>query len=63
MSALQLSLTENICKATALLPPAHLVLSCEKKDVFATQAEAKTRYQIWAFTQGFAIVVEREKRS
>ncbi len=59
MSALQLSLTEKIRKATALLPPAHLVLLCEKKDVFATQAEAKTRYQNWAFTQGFAVVVEK----
>lgn len=59
MSALQLSLTENICKATVLLPPAHLVPPCEKKDIFGTQAEAKTRYQNWAFSQGFAIVVEK----
>lgn len=59
MSALQLSLTEKIRKATALLPPAHLVLPCEKKDVFATQAEAKTRYQNWVFTQAFAVVVEK----
>ncbi|WP_375449378.1 hypothetical protein [uncultured Nostoc sp.] len=59
MSALQLSLTEKIRKATALLPPAHLVPPCETKYVFATQAEAKTRYQNWAFTQGFTVVVEK----
>ena len=46
MSALQLSRTEKICKAAALLPPAHLVLPCKKKDILATQTEAKTSYHI-----------------
>ncbi len=50
MSTLQLSLTEKIRKATILIPPAHFVFLCEKKDVFAIQAEAKTRYQNKTFT-------------
>ena len=57
--AFQLSLTEKICKATTLLPPAHLILPCKKKDIFTTEAKAKTRYQNWAFTQRFAVVVKK----
>lgn len=46
-------LEEGIQKATALLPPS------VKEGLFTTQHDAKTRYQDWAFTQGFAIVVEK----
>lgn len=50
---------KTICKATALLPPAHLVSLCKKEEVLSIQAEAETRYQKWAFIQGFAVVVEK----
>lgn len=53
------SLEERIQRATALLPPSHRLPPRVKEDLFATQNEAKTRYQDWAFTQGFAIVVEK----
>ena len=52
-------LEERIQRATALLPPSHRLPPRVKEELFATQNNAKTRYQDWAFTQGFAIVVEK----
>ncbi len=52
-------LEEYIQRATALLPPSHCLPPRVKKVLFAIQNDAKTRYQDWAFTQGFAIVVEK----
>ena len=53
-------LEECIQRATALLLPSHRLPPRVKEDLFATQNHAKTRYQDWAFTQGFAIVVEKD---
>lgn len=52
-------LDERIQKTTALLPPSHRLPPRVKEDLFASQDDAKTRYQDWAFTQGFAIGVEK----
>lgn len=52
-------LEEGIQKATALLPPSHRLPPSVKEGLFTSQHDAKTRYQDWAFTQGFAIVVEK----
>ena len=52
-------LDERVQGATALLPSSHCLLPRVKEDMFATQNYAKTPYQDWAFTQGFAIVVEK----
>ena len=53
-------LDERVQRATALLPPSHCLLPRVKNDLFPTQNYAKTRYQDWAFTQEFAIVVEKK---
>ena len=52
-------LDERVQRATALLPPSHRLLPRVKEVLFPTQNDAKTRYQDWAFTHGFAIVVEK----
>ena len=53
MSSILAPLYELIQRAIAPIPP----LLGEKS--FSSQADAKERYQNWAFTQGFAIVVEK----
>lgn len=50
MSSIRLD--ERVQKATALPPRV-------KEDLYATQHDAKTRYQDWAFTQGSAIVPKK----
>ena len=52
-------LDERVQRAAALLPPSHRLPPKVKEDLIATQNDAKTRYPDWAFTQGFATVVEK----
>lgn len=54
-----LSLKQRIEKAVTFLPAIHRLPPEVYKDTFAHQEEAKLRYQNWAFTQGIAIVVEK----
>lgn len=52
-------LDERVQRATSLLSPSHCLLPRVKEDLFPAQNDAKKRYQYCAFTQGFAIVVEK----
>lgn len=61
LSAIQISLLEKIRSVTSLLPTSHLNSSTPRLRLrkYSTQAQAKTRFQNWAFTQGPAIVIEK----
>ncbi len=55
-----LSLDQHIQHAISILPPTHrLSPEVSSKEAFGRQDEAKLCYQNWVFTQGFAIVVEK----
>ena len=57
MASALFSLDQKIGKAKALLPPAHC-LPPQEGEGFASWEEGKARLQDYAFTQGFAIVIE-----
>ena len=59
MSSISAPLYERIQRAIASIPSPHLIPTQPGEESFSSQADAKERYQNWAFTQGFAIVVEK----
>lgn len=59
MSSVSAPLYERIQRAIASIPSPHLIPPQPGQESFSNQAEAKERYRNWAFTQGFAIVVEK----
>ena len=59
MSSIPTPLYERIQRAIASIPSPHLIPPQPGQESFSNQVDAKERHQNWAFTQGFAIVVEK----
>ncbi len=59
VSSISAPLYERIQCAIVSLPSPHLIPPQSGEQSFFSQADAKERYQNWAFTQKFAIIIEK----